>query len=287
MVAYNPDLIRFISCINSIIDQIDCLIIVDNSDAEISFLPLNSKIIHIRCSQNVGIARAQNIGIVQAINMGAEYFLLSDQDTIFPAGYIVSMLNILNSNDAICSVVPRIEDDRIPDSGAFIKIRKFGLKWRVKIHNNMVERVVEAPASGMLIKLKHLKLVGFMREDLFIDLVDLEWCWRANKRNLMVIANGSIVINHRFGDSAKKYAGKILNSRSPIRSYYIARNTLYLAIFSKDISVVDRMGLLVDCLKYLFGFSLFFSPHYSHLKCCITGFHHAITSRLGKIQNLS
>jgi len=41
-----------------------------------------------------------------------------------------------------------------------------------------------------------------MNEDLFIDWVDFEWCWRARKKGYKIIGNANVVITHQLGDAA-------------------------------------------------------------------------------------
>ncbi|QWC98994.1 glycosyltransferase family 2 protein [Polynucleobacter paneuropaeus] len=287
IILYNPDKERLSQCIGSIIRQLDYLIFINNSDESIDInYSDDPKIIKIDCNENLGIAAAQNIGLSKAIELLATEILLSDQDTIFPENYLGQMTCVLDREVSACAVVPCLEDDRGLITKSRIKIRRWGMKWRLNPSADKVMDVVEAPASGMVMKVDALKIIGPFREELFIDLVDLEWCWRARKTNFRVLSAGHICINHRLGNSKIRVLFKTLNSRHPMRSYYIARNTLFLAIRSRDISVFDRFGLYIDCIKYLIGFSLFFNPHYSHFVYSLRGFFHALIGKMGKLSDV-
>jgi len=82
--------------INSYIDNVHKLIIIDNSDVDNSALLSgfnNSKILYIANKENRGMAAALNQGCRIGINSGAEWVLTMDQDSSF----------LLNNLSAFCT----------------------------------------------------------------------------------------------------------------------------------------------------------------------------------------
>ena len=69
IVLFNPDLVHLNSLINSLLNQVDNVILVDNTpvkNQQYDFLnkdQLNKKIIYVDLNGNLGIAKAHNAGI--------------------------------------------------------------------------------------------------------------------------------------------------------------------------------------------------------------------------------
>ena len=65
------------------------------------------------------------------------------------------------------------------------------------------ERIIEVQqtlSSGSLIPKKAFIEIGGMEEDLFIDLVDYEWCWRAQKQGFSTFVTKEVKMAHRLGE---------------------------------------------------------------------------------------
>lgn len=126
-----------------------------------------------------------------------------------------------------------------------------------------------------------------MNEELFIDYVDLEWCWRAVNKGYKIIGNAEVSINHTLGDYRKTFLNFEVNMRTPLRHYYITRNTIYLSLRSKELPFYSRLILFVKSLKYFMGFSLLGTPHLENLKYTSLGFLHGFRGKLGDFYNES
>jgi rhamnosyltransferase len=98
IVTYIPDTQVIVDTIESIYAQVGNLLIIDNTPGgsdifrDGKLLSGKNNIELITINKNVGIAQAQNIGIQRALEGGAEFVLLSDQDTHYPNDYIANML---------------------------------------------------------------------------------------------------------------------------------------------------------------------------------------------------
>ena len=67
-----------------------------------------------------------------------------------------------------------------------------------------------------------------MREDLFIDWVDIEWCLRAESQGLESYIVPSAIMMHSIGDDTVRVLGRDINLHSDLRNYYMVRNATYL-----------------------------------------------------------
>jgi rhamnosyltransferase len=287
IVIFYPNKTRLKKLIKTLIYQVVKIIVVDNTPVkdEYDLLEENKYNIElISFDENNGIAKAQNIGIKRALELSADFVLLSDQDTLFPDNYVYKMLKDISDYNIheIACIVPLFKDinqKRIPNQG-FIRFTFCG--WKRFFPKQGLYEIDEAISSGKLINLKLINLIGLMNESLFIDWVDYEWCWRA-RRQYKIIGNANVIINHRLGDSAVSVGFREVNQRPPIRSYYITRNAIYLALYSTSLNFVHRFILLFKTTRYIIGFPILCKPHIQQFNFTIRGVIDGFRKRLGKI----
>lgn len=255
LVTYNPNKDYLIKDINSFIDEVDKIIICNNSEydledeVEIPKIFLD-KIEIINFYDNLGIAKAQNIGMKKAFKDGADFVLQMDQDSIFEGGSVTELkesyfkLKKENVNVGIIGGLTLDIEDYKKDIEVVIKKRK--KDKLIYIGDNVYKSVKAIISSGSLIPKEIYYSVGDMMEELFIDLVDTEYCWRLIKNNYKVIQNLSVKMYHQTGSGHVSYRGKKYLVSAPIRNYYQTRNELYLlklsyAPFSWKINVLKRL----------------------------------------------
>lgn len=130
--------------------------------------------------------------------------------------------------------------------------------------------------------MKALQDIGLMDSKLFIDWVDLEWCWRARAKGYQIIGNADVEIQHQLGDRSKNLGFREVNLRSPMRHYYITRNAFYLALYSSDLDTWHRINLFFKSFRYIIGYPALSKPHLKNLRAVLLGFYHGLTGRLGK-----
>lgn len=242
IVLYNPNLNKLKHVITSLKYQVNKIYVFDNSQCRttnyelIKTIKSEIPIDYITENKNLGIGKAQNILLKKAISEQFNFAILSDQDTIYPQHYVINILNteIWFKNRTI-AVVP-VRGMNLPDKlKPRISIETYSgcIKSTSQYYSDVVE-VSHAIASGMVLNLMYLNEVGYMSEELFIDWVDNEWCWRARDMGYKIYALNDIVINHELGDGERKLAlGKPITLRSNQRRYYILRNALYLILYSR------------------------------------------------------
>ena len=281
LVTYNPDISLLELVIKSISSQVRNIILVDNSpilSADLQHQVKNNvKLIPLH--ENKGIALAQNIGIRECLKLDADYILLSDQDTVYPDLFVTNMFKGVNVDFAAIS--PLFNDVHQSNSSqGFVKKNRWGFK---KFYpTDGIHTVFQTIASGCILNVQYLEKIGLMNEDLFIDWVDIEWCWRATNMGYKVLGNANVIISHQLGDSAVNIGFREINIRSPFRHYFITRNAFYLSLRCNDLDFIHRVVLFMKSFRYLFGFPIFSKPHFVHFKYTLRGFYHGIKGDVGK-----
>jgi rhamnosyltransferase len=286
-VTYNADIILLKKSIESIISQVNKIYIIDNTpnkDLRLENLK-NEKVEIIYLGDNFGIAYAQNIGIKKSLNDNADFIMLSDQDTCYPKSYIYDMLQVFSYDKTIAAVAPRFIDSNKTGKDGFISI--YPLIFKQIFPKKGLYDVMQVIASGKILRAKYLKDIGLMNENLFIDWVDIEWCWRARKKGYKIIGNADVVINHQLGDNSKNIGFREVNLRSPIRHYYITRNAFYLSLYSKNLDLLHRITLFFKSFRYIIGYPILAKPRLKNLKYVLLGLWHGVNKKLGKLNETS
>jgi rhamnosyltransferase len=232
VVTYNPDMKQLEETIHSIINQVSQVIIVDNGSTKFLFKNIDNLII-INLGKNYGIAYAQNRGIEVVERQNAGFVLLSDQDTIYPYDFVSKMVDIYENykqKECIGAITP-IFYDKNRKCNSTIMITKFSA---IVPDKGKIYYISHAISSGSLIPIKSLNNIGGMREDMFIDYVDNEWCWRAQKCGFRILSVPAISVEHELGAGIKRLGNRNIILRNRKRYYYMLRNGFYI-IFHTNI----------------------------------------------------
>jgi rhamnosyltransferase len=283
LVAYRPEERVLRAVLDSICGQAARVIVVDNTEST-EPPPHVAPARYLSLGQNMGIAAAQNEGIALALSEGADYIWLSDQDTIYPPDFLSRMLAAAATCTAqgirFAALAPAFFDTLAGKVRPFIRHTPFIQAFTPAPGVNLV---ADAIASGTLIPAEVLRSVGLMQEDLFIDWVDIEWCWRVrNRYGLQVIGVGDVVIQHALGDGLVAFRGRRITIRSPLRHYYIIRNAIYLAIYSPVTTLAIRIQIGFRALMWTVGYPVVAPDRkWAHLGACCRGLVDGLTRRMG------
>lgn len=216
VVLYNNALPNYENLIRSNNDII--IIVVDNTlDRK---LPLSrDNYVYLPLSENTGIAHALNIGCLYAIEKyNAEWVLTMDQDSIIPSNMIYCYSSFVNSaNDAIGLICPLINVYNGENK---------------KSSNNVVE-VKTALSSGSYINMRAYKEIGGFKDELFIDEVDFDYCYRLRLHGYRIFQLNYVTLQHQLGNTKEyrllgKHLFYVLNHNC-LRHYYMQRNSLYMS----------------------------------------------------------
>ncbi len=226
IVTFNPQFEIFEKNILAIYSQVSNIIIVDNGSANIRLfqqqLKTYTKLYWILNTENIGIAAALNQAVLYAESIKAEWLLTLDQDSVVP-------------DNLIRTYQQYIEDDSIGLLCCPIFDRNVGLLSKSPIVEE-TEEVEECITSASMLRISAWHKVGGFFEDLFIDGVDIDFCYLIRKHGFRILRINSIQLLHELGHSqAITILGKklFLFHHPPIRCYYMTRNTLYLGIRHK------------------------------------------------------
>lgn len=208
--------------INSYIDYIDRLYIVDNTPNNSSItkndITRNFPNIQILSTgKNIGIAAALNLGIREGLRNRYSWILTMDQDSWFDSKQAGRFFNSLaEQNSQTTAIISPAHK---------------------KTHNNNspchYEKKNEVMTSGNLLNLGLAEKIGFFNEDLFIDSVDHDYCLKANLMGLDVLQATNCHLQHTIGErySSSLFFGirkRTFAIHSPKRLYFIVRNGLYI-----------------------------------------------------------
>jgi len=288
MVSYNPDIEKICESIGSVLSNGVKLILVDNGSINASqvfgLVENHPKAVFFGLEKNEGIAAAQNIGIRAALEEGADYIWLSDQDTIYEESFSERMLNCFSLLDeSVAAIGPSFYDTNREAVQPIVNLAPFTTK---KIPSPGLNHVSHMIASGMFIPAEKIKLIGLKQEDLFIDWVDMEWCWRAEnifKQKLFV--TGDVSIKHTLGDLNAKFLGRKIILRSPFRHYFMVRNAIALSIYSRSLAPFTRVELFAKAIVWVALFPLLApSNKIHHVKSTLAGALHGLSNKLGAMR---
>lgn len=239
IITFNPVISKFIDVLLAHLQtRVSSIIIIDN--ASINYLEIEKAVYDLGTSVldlvhmpvNVGIGSAQNIGINRALKSDCSHVIIFDQDSIPSSNLLFNLLEdeykLITAGIKVGAIGPIFFDSR---TGSFYPLSK--------ISGLILKRIFPQPgsdpfevsfiaASGSLIRNEVFKLVGSLNEDFFIDCVDFEWCLRARSKGFRIFASQKTIMSHMVGDSRKNSIGREISIHSPLRRYYIARNSILL-----------------------------------------------------------
>lgn len=247
IVTFNPDIKKLKANIEAVCTQVEEVLIDDNGSKNIDevrkLVMLYENVYLIENNVNLGIATALNILFKNAEKEGAEWLLTLDQDSCLDKGFISEMKPYMIDKTKNSLTMLR-RDRNIVTEIDFDK-------------NQQLQTVDWCMTSGNLVRVKVWKKVGGFNEDLFIDNVDEEFCYRIRKFGYKIHQINKVLMTHEVGNSRMaKFLWRevIVTNYSAFRKYYIYRNTIYMMKYnlsvSKFIRVKHLVVLTVEILLY-------------------------------------
>jgi rhamnosyltransferase len=271
--------------VKAIIGQVNHLLIVDNhSDAAtLKYLDdvrqrYSDKVTVVLNEENRGVAAALNQGLRFAVQNGYEWALTLDQDSEAETSMVRRMLEACDryaDRDRVGIIAPQslfVSDGKctdFPDDGT------------------LTQRAVEVDlthTSGNLVRLAVLGKVGLFREDLFVDQVDYEFCFRLRRAGLKIVVVTSALMRHRPGDlrSVRFLHKRVFCSNySAVRRYYIARNGILISKQNRNWSFLRRHSLLV--VKEVAKVLLYEDHKWAKLRLTLLGVKDGVVGKVGKL----
>lgn len=282
VVLYNPsnDLIENIATYAT---KVDHFIVVDNSETQNheiinAIKKTYANVIYFYNHGNLGIATALNIACDIAIAQGSDWILTMDQDSKFINFQdFLSCLYLLSDNANVAILAAnhgRFSSEEITNN----------------ISNCTYSEELIVITSGNFLNLHLFNQIGRFDDDLFIDVVDYDYCAKVRLLGYKIFLLKTVLLEHELGVVHKRknlLTGKIKSKieHSPQRAYYIARNSLYLAHkygkqLPKEFSFLKILNIIFihETTKIL----LYEDQKWKKIKAKFLGAYHFVRGKYGK-----
>ncbi len=258
--------------INSYLNQIEKLYVIDNTPEVKSYKFNNSKIIYIKNNQNLGIAYALNLAAEFAIKENYKYLLMMDQDSFANENFVEKLMNGFNYNKNVALVSPLI----IHKNNQHLKENK-----------NQFSRIDVAMTSGSILKIDVYREVGKFLNEFFIDYVDNEYCLRLKSKNYEVIQVNSAELLHELGSAIPSnflFQKVYPTNHPPLRLFYRSRNRLfvYKKYFLKYPNYV--LNDILIWIKEILKIILYEKSKKEKIKMSLRGVIYFIRNKFGKYE---
>ena len=291
-VCFYPELELFRSAVEAMSSQAQMIVVVNNgASAEVEHWLNNHDFAILNYRENVGVAAAHNKGIEWAASQEFKYVMLMDQDSVASPNMVATMIasarQLTLDGIKYAAIGPKIISMK---TGAPHPMIRLGLISNIRPYKDAMNKALEVDiliSSGTMIPLEVINEIGDMNEGLFIDNVDIEWCFRAKYKGFKLFIEPNAVLRHNLGDSTKKIwlLGNIpMVLHKPIRLYYMMRNRvlLYSLAHTPTIWIVHDFFRVIA--KFLI-FSLLISPRKDNAVMMLRGIIDGIRGINGRFQN--
>jgi rhamnosyltransferase len=242
VVSLNPPG-NFEARVCALVARFERIFLIDNGsdpvlyDAVLDRLGARRGVQLLRNGRNRGIAAALNQGMEAARAAGFGWALLLDHDSVPAADMVALQFRALArwpEPDRVAVLVPSVRCVDTQRRWRWPRAGRSGIGRFRFVYSDRQRCPIDvdiAIGSGMLVHLGHDRLLGGMREDLFVDAVDIEYCLRVRDHGLQIVAVPAAVLHHRLGAMSRRRIGRLQafpTHHSPLRHYYIARNRVHL-----------------------------------------------------------
>lgn len=291
IVTYNPKIADLEILINNTNSQLLQTVIVDNKSANIDdiefFVKEKPSVQIVKLAENLGIGKAQNIGITKLLEIKEiEAVLLFDHDshpnvTMIPE-LVKGLQELQKTKGKIGAVGPIFFDPRTQNNYPISVFKGFKLLKKYPVENDNTPIAASfLIASGSLIPRTTLEVVGLMKAEFFIDYIDIEWSFRAAYLGYPSFAIPFAKMEHQVGDDRIKLLGREISFHSPLRRYYLARNSI-LMLKEKHINWKYKVREVYYTVSRVVVYLLLVKNKLKYLKYISLGWYDGIMNKTGK-----
>ena len=276
---------------NAIPQDIDSIIYLIDNDPEnrilLKELSFTLKIHLITSKKNLGFAGGMNMGIREALKAKCKYILLLNNDIVVKPKLIEKLLLYLTQGVDIASPIITYYDK--PDviwcmDGYLNKLFLFTK------HPNMNKKLADISfgkpivsdfaAACLMVKNEVFRKVGFLDERYFLNVEDVEWCFRAKKAGFKIVYIPFPLAIHKVSVNTGIRGTSIL---TPTNAYYYGRNFFILLKDHRD-SFNIFTALIGQTFIRLPFYIIFrtnsFSAVFSYFKGYFFGLYYLLTGKL-------
>ncbi|MEO6922094.1 MAG: glycosyltransferase family 2 protein [Collimonas sp.] len=286
IVTYNPEKDALNRLIAAIKRQVKWIVVIDNaSNNSVADIVEDADVLYLPSPKNEGIAGGQNRGIEWAIKNDATHVLIFDQDSEPEHDMLEKLLlaesRLIELGHEVAAVGPSYIDVKSGEISPFTSLEGWHIRNKFSPDFENYTEALCLISSGQLIRCAVIHKVGAMREDLFIDFVDIEWGLRAGAKGYKSFGVFNAHMNHNFGDSYVKIGKKTLSLHSPLRHYYIMRNSI-LMYRANYIPLGWKIADGIKFFKRFLSYIIFSENKFEHLKWMMFGIKDGLIGRAGK-----
>lgn len=283
VVTFHPDR-EFGTRLARVQPQVGKVVVVDNGSNPEALAMLRALAQAGACTlvengDNLGIATALNIGVRWAEERKFGWVLLLDQDSQIAPEFISWVSAAYLEHDTR-------ERIGLIGSNYFLPTTGRSAIPVVPGQAKLLPTVVTI-TSGSLLRMSTFLRAGPMRDDLFIDSVDSEYCLRLRALGYEVVNASKPLMTHAIGPGrGRKILGKMRNitNHSALRRYYIMRNRLLLArsyLASEPRWILQELAMVPVELAAL---SLFERERTTKARAALLGLLHGLENRSGRLE---
>ena len=244
-----------------------------------------------RNSMNLGIATALNQGMKLLADEGFGWVVTLDQDSEVRPGFLSSLLATLNAwpdrNEVALVGANRIEPNNDLAHRWLRPRRRFPFFERVGCRE-AAQGVTLVITSGTLTSVNAFKRLGGFQDELFIDLVDFEYCLRARQEGHAILVSCGAELIHKVGQQTRaSITGITISSthHSPLRRYYLFRNSVHLIRRYGRIHPHWLGYQLLALCEVLLGIVVSEADKWRKLRACLAGLRDGLSGKTGPATN--
>lgn len=242
LVTFKPDENQLAINIERIINDLDKLIIFKNSHIEIEqdlLKAYGDNIVFLGKENNVGVAKALNESINWVKDNSFTHVLTLDQDSFFEKNHLANF----------CTLIDHYPAENKVGIYAPNFFSRGGLHF--KYFESPVE-VSDAITSGSIYPINLFSEAGGFNDELFVDCVDFEFCYRISSQfGFKIIMFPSIHLVHELGYSNKTSFGFTTINYNAFRTFYLVRNHILVWKKYPDLYPYEyKMALLKEYIFY-------------------------------------
>lgn len=292
IVTFNSNLISLERQIANLLSFFDEVIIIDNSSdfpnqKAIAKVCLKTGATYLSSFGNVGIGSAQNRGLVYLSDKRARFVMFLDDDSVFPvfeiSRLIGDFLEIRSKYPSVIGLGPTVVDIKSGQDLAFVwkknLLKRADIQWEFT-------RAAFLVSSGSLYDFEILmREIGMLREDYFLDGVDMELGFRINQKGYELMVTKNSKMKHSLGDELVSKEENIFDyvHSDPTRNYYQIRNGI-LMLSDTRIEFQKTIGRFLQLLRQIQLFRRIQNNQYDALKMAGLGLIHGLLRKRGMLK---
>jgi rhamnosyltransferase len=230
--AYNPN--RPTLCFFKYLNRFGYNIYVIDNTPNKSLQFSNKRLNYHSVGYNAGLGFALNKGLQLARGDKCNCFFLFDQDSRPTKSFFKKTLVFYENYKKVFGKKTIISPNHLE-----IGDKKNSL-CRI---NGEFRQVSALPTSGIFFEDSTIIKREKFSEDIFLDLVDFDWCFKLKKQGYRFFRIKHNPLLHKIGRGQKKLLGFKYNTPEPFRHYYTFRDTIRLCCRSYT-PFVERLKLI-------------------------------------------